>query len=35
MLVGGEQVTPIDWWSPQWMQDRVLRKIDAATAAAP
>jgi murein DD-endopeptidase MepM/ murein hydrolase activator NlpD len=35
MLVGGEQVTPIDWWSPQWMQDRVLRKIDAANAAAP
>jgi murein DD-endopeptidase MepM/ murein hydrolase activator NlpD len=35
MLVGGEQVTPIDWWSPQWMQDRVLRKIDAAKAAAP
>ncbi len=30
MLVGGEQVTPIDWWSPQWMQDRVLRKIEAA-----
>jgi murein DD-endopeptidase MepM/ murein hydrolase activator NlpD len=30
MLVGGQQVTPIDWWSPQWMQDRVLRKITAA-----
>jgi murein DD-endopeptidase MepM/ murein hydrolase activator NlpD len=27
MLVGGEQVTPVDWWSTQWMQDRVLRKI--------
>jgi murein DD-endopeptidase MepM/ murein hydrolase activator NlpD len=27
MLVGGEQVTPVDWWSAQWMQDRVLRKI--------
>ena len=26
-LVGGEQVTPVDWWSTQWMQDRVLRKI--------
>jgi len=26
-LVGGEQVTPVDWWSAQWMQDRVLRKI--------
>jgi len=30
MLVGGEQVTPVDWWSTQWMQDRVLRKIMAA-----
>jgi murein DD-endopeptidase MepM/ murein hydrolase activator NlpD len=29
-LVGGEQVTPVDWWSAQWMQDRVLRKIAAA-----
>jgi len=27
MLVGGQQVTPVDWWSTQWMQDRVLRKI--------
>jgi murein DD-endopeptidase MepM/ murein hydrolase activator NlpD len=31
MLVGGEQVTPVDWWSAQWMQDRVLRKIMAAS----
>jgi murein DD-endopeptidase MepM/ murein hydrolase activator NlpD len=30
MLVGGQQVTPVDWWSTQWMQDRVLRKISAA-----
>jgi murein DD-endopeptidase MepM/ murein hydrolase activator NlpD len=29
-LVGGEQVTPVDWWSTQWIQDRVLRKITAA-----
>jgi len=28
-LVGGEQVTPVDWWSAQWLQDRVLRKIAA------
>jgi murein DD-endopeptidase MepM/ murein hydrolase activator NlpD len=27
MLVGGQQVTPVDWWSQQWMQDRVLRKL--------
>jgi murein DD-endopeptidase MepM/ murein hydrolase activator NlpD len=30
MLVGGQQVTPVDWWSEQWMEDRVLRKIMAA-----
>jgi len=30
MLVGGQQVTPVDWWSQQWMEDRVLRKIKAA-----
>jgi murein DD-endopeptidase MepM/ murein hydrolase activator NlpD len=30
MLVGGQQVTPVDWWSAQWMEDRVLRKIKAA-----
>jgi murein DD-endopeptidase MepM/ murein hydrolase activator NlpD len=31
MLVGGQQVTPVDWWSQQWMDDRVLRKIKAAS----
>jgi murein DD-endopeptidase MepM/ murein hydrolase activator NlpD len=30
MLVGGQQVSPVDWWSAQWMQDRVRRKILAA-----
>jgi hypothetical protein len=30
MLVGGQQVTPVDWWSPQWFEDRVHRKIVAA-----
>jgi murein DD-endopeptidase MepM/ murein hydrolase activator NlpD len=34
MLVGGQQVTPVDWWSTQWMEDRVLRKIAAAGGAA-
>jgi len=29
MLVGGQQVTPVDWWSKQWIEDRVLRKITA------
>jgi murein DD-endopeptidase MepM/ murein hydrolase activator NlpD len=30
MLVGGQQVTPVDWWSTQWFEDRVRRKIAAA-----
>ena len=30
MLVDGQQLTPVDWWSKQWMQDRVIRKIMAA-----
>jgi hypothetical protein len=30
MLVGGQQVTPVDWWSKQWFEDRVHRKIAAA-----
>jgi murein DD-endopeptidase MepM/ murein hydrolase activator NlpD len=35
MLVGGQQVTPVDWWSSQWMEDRVLRKIKAAGGPVP
>jgi murein DD-endopeptidase MepM/ murein hydrolase activator NlpD len=35
MLVGGQQVTPVDWWSKQWMEDRVLRKIAAAGGTTP
>ena len=27
MLLGGNAVTPVDWWSAQWVQDRVLRKL--------
>lgn len=27
MLVGGNAVSPVDWWSSQWMEDRILRKI--------
>jgi murein DD-endopeptidase MepM/ murein hydrolase activator NlpD len=34
MLVGGQQVTPVDWWSQQWIQDRVLRKLEGAGAQA-
>ncbi|HET7608470.1 MAG TPA: M23 family metallopeptidase [Gammaproteobacteria bacterium] len=27
MLLGGNAITPIDWWSSQWVQDRILRKF--------
>jgi hypothetical protein len=27
MLLGGHPVTPIDWWSPQWIEDRIMRKL--------
>jgi murein DD-endopeptidase MepM/ murein hydrolase activator NlpD len=27
MLLNGNAITPIDWWSAQWVQDRVLRKF--------
>jgi murein DD-endopeptidase MepM/ murein hydrolase activator NlpD len=27
MLLNGNAVTPIDWWSAQWVEDRVLRKF--------
>jgi murein DD-endopeptidase MepM/ murein hydrolase activator NlpD len=27
MLLAGNAITPIDWWSSQWVQDRVLRKF--------
>lgn len=30
MLVDGRPVNPVEWWDPKWMQDRVLRKIEAA-----
>jgi murein DD-endopeptidase MepM/ murein hydrolase activator NlpD len=26
-LLGGQPVTPIDWWSSQWVEDRILRKL--------
>jgi murein DD-endopeptidase MepM/ murein hydrolase activator NlpD len=29
MLLNGEPVTPVDWWSAQWIQDRILRKLQA------
>ena len=27
MLLGGQPVTPVDWWSAQWIEDRVMRKL--------
>ena len=27
MLLGGHAITPIDWWSSQWIEDRVMRKL--------
>jgi murein DD-endopeptidase MepM/ murein hydrolase activator NlpD len=27
MLLSGNAITPIDWWSPKWIQDRVERKL--------
>ncbi|HTX24533.1 MAG TPA: M23 family metallopeptidase [Steroidobacteraceae bacterium] len=33
MLLGGNAITPIDWWSAKWVQDRILRKLSEAGAA--
>jgi murein DD-endopeptidase MepM/ murein hydrolase activator NlpD len=30
MLLGGRAVTPIDWWSAQWVADRITRKLNEA-----
>ena len=27
MLLNGHAVTPVDWWSGQWVEDRILRKL--------
>jgi murein DD-endopeptidase MepM/ murein hydrolase activator NlpD len=27
MLLGGHAVTPVDWWSRQWVEDRIQRKL--------
>ncbi len=35
MLLDGNAITPIDWWSPKWVQDRILRKLEEAGAPAP
>ena len=27
MLLAGNAITPVDWWSQQWVEDRILRKL--------
>jgi murein DD-endopeptidase MepM/ murein hydrolase activator NlpD len=27
LLLGGNAITPIDWWSPKWVNDRIVRKL--------
>ncbi len=34
MLLAGRPITPVDWWSAKWVQDRVLRKLTEAGAPA-
>jgi murein DD-endopeptidase MepM/ murein hydrolase activator NlpD len=35
MLVNGVMVSPVEWWDPHWMEDRVFRKIREAGGQAP
>lgn len=35
MLVDGHFVTPLDWWSPKWIHDRIMRKLEAIGAVTP
>lgn len=37
MLLAGNAITPVDWWSQQWLNDRIIRKLreaDTATTSA-
>jgi murein DD-endopeptidase MepM/ murein hydrolase activator NlpD len=34
MLLAGRAVTPVDWWSAQWVEDRIARKLREAGAGA-
>jgi murein DD-endopeptidase MepM/ murein hydrolase activator NlpD len=27
MLLQGRPVSPVEWWDPQWIEDRVIRKV--------
>ncbi len=33
MLLHGRPVSPVEWWDPHWIEDRILRKLRAAGAA--
>ena len=35
MLLEGFPVTPVEWWDPHWIEDRVLRKLREAAPAGP
>jgi murein DD-endopeptidase MepM/ murein hydrolase activator NlpD len=35
MLLGGHAVTPVDWWSAKWIEDRITRKLREAQSAVP
>ncbi|MBI2835418.1 MAG: M23 family metallopeptidase [Acidobacteria bacterium] len=36
MLVNGRMVSPVEWWDPHWIEDRVMRKLrEAGAQAAP
>jgi murein DD-endopeptidase MepM/ murein hydrolase activator NlpD len=32
LLLAGNAITPIDWWSPKWVNDRIVRKLREADA---
>ena len=33
MLLNGRPVSPVEWWDPHWIEDRILRKLRAASGA--
>jgi murein DD-endopeptidase MepM/ murein hydrolase activator NlpD len=35
MIVGGAQVTPLEWWDPKWVQEHVLSKLGAGSGTEP
>ena len=35
MLLQGRPVTPMEWWDPQWLEDRVVRKLREAEGSPP